>query len=137
MSDQNIMAAFQIRLTAFASGKSVPVAYEGVPFTIDQTETHLADYLLPANTDNPSIGARQIRYTGIYQVTIDAPSDINPVTLRTLANDLVAYFPRGQTMTQGGQTVLVTNTPSIGPLITGQGRMTRAVSINYQSDVFS
>lgn len=137
MSDQKIMAAFQVRLTSFAATKSVAIAYEGTSFAIDQTKTHLADYLLPANTDNPSMGRTHRRYLGIYQVTVDAPSGTNPVTLRNLANDLAGYFPRGQAMTQAGQRVWVTRTPSIGPLIAAAGRMTRAVSIPYQSDVFT
>lgn len=137
MSDQKIMAALQTRLMTFASTKSLSIAFEGIPFTLDQTKTHLADYLLPANTENPSLGADHVRYVGIYQVTVDAPSDTNPVTLRNLVNDLVAHFQRGHTMTQDGLKVWVIRTPSPGPLITTQGRMTRSVSIPYQSDVIT
>lgn len=137
MSDQKIMAALQTRLVAFAATKGLSIAFEGVPFTVDQAKTHLADYLLPARTDNPSMGRSHARYLGIYQVSVDAPSSGNPVVLRNLANDLAAHFPRGHTMTQAGQRVWVTRTPSIGPLINDSGRMTRAVSISYQSDVFA
>lgn len=139
MSDQSIMAALQARLAVFASTKGLNVAYEGVPFTPDATKTHLADFLLPVSTENPSLGRDHRRYVGIYQVDVDAPTGSNVVTLRNLANDLAAHFPRGQTLTHvsSGTKVLITRTPSISPLITDGGRMKRAVSVRYQSDVIT
>lgn len=136
MSDQNIMAALQIHLKAFADARSLRIAYEGRPFTPENDKTHLADYLLPADTMSPSMGRAHSRYVGIYQVTVDAPAG-DPVTLRKLANDLAAHFPRGLSLTNLGQTVLITHAPSIGPLIPGSGRATRPVSIRYQSDVIA
>lgn len=137
MSDHNIMAALQTRLKAFATAKGLRVAYEGVSFTPDATKTHLADHLLPAANANPSMGRQHTRYSGVYQVDVDAPAPGNPVDVRKLANELAAYFPRGLTLTSDGQRVLILNTPSIGPLIPDGGRMKRPVSVRYQSDVIT
>lgn len=137
MSDQNIMAALQVRLKAFASAQGIKIAYEGVPFTPSATETHLADHLLPASTANPSMGRHHTRYVGIYQVDVSVPGDTHPAALRNLANALVAHFPRGLGLDNSGQTVLILNTPSIGPLIPDGGRVKRPVSIRYQSDVIT
>lgn len=138
MSDQSIMAALQARLTAFATTKGLSLAYEGVGFTPDAAKTHLADFLLPAATDNPSMGRSHKRYTGIYQVNVDAPTGSNVVALRNLANDLAAHFPRGLTLTHSsGLKVLIIRDPSIGPLLPDGGRMRRPVSIRYQCDVIT
>lgn len=137
MSDHNIMAALQTRLSAFAAAKGLSIAYEGTGFTPQAGKTHLADHLLPATTANPSMGRQHTRYIGIYQVDVDAPAPGNPVELRKLANELAAYFPRGLALARGGQRVLILNTPSIGPLIPDGGRMKRPVSVRYQSDVIT
>ena len=139
MSDQHIMSALQTRLASFASTKGLSVAFEGVPFTPDATKTHLADFLLPAATDNPSMGRDHRRYVGIYQVDVDAPASSNVADLRKLANDLVAHFPRGVALTHAASStkVLIIRTPSISPLIPDGGRMKRAVSIRYQTDLIT
>lgn len=139
MSDQHIMSALQSRLALFASTKGLSLAFEGVPFTPDATKTHLADFLLPAATDNPSMGRGHRRYEGTYQVDVNAPSNSNVVALRGLANDLAAHFPRGLALTHAasGTKVLIIRTPSISPLIPDGGRMKRAVSIRYQTDLIT
>lgn len=138
MSDQTIMAALQSRLAVFASSKGLKVAFEGVSFAPDATKTHLADFLLPAQTDNPSMGRSHRRYTGIYQVDVDAPTGSNVVALRNLANEVAAHFPRGLTLTHSsGLKVLIIRDPSISSLLPDGGRMKRAVSVRYQADVIS
>lgn len=138
MSDQSIMAALQARLATFASTKGLPIAYEGVAFTPDATKTHLADFLLPAATDNPSLGRGHKRYSGVYQVDVDAPTGSNVVALRNLANEVATHFYRGLTLTHSsGIQVLIIRDPSISPLIPDGGRMKRAVSVRYQADVIT
>lgn len=138
MSDQHIMSALQSRLALFASTKGLSVAFEGVPFTPDATKTHLADFLLPAATDNPSMGRGHKRYSGVYQIDVDAPTGSNVVALRNLANEVVAHFYRGLTLTHSsGLRVLIVRDPSISPLLPDGGRMKRAVSVRYQSDVIT
>lgn len=144
MSDQHIMTALQVRLAAFASAKSLSVAYEGVPVPPNAgipsaTKPHLADFLLPATTVNPSMGRDHRRYEGIYQVDVDSPVAIDAAAfnLRELANELVAHFPRGLALTHEGVKVLITRTPSISPIIPDGGRIKRSVSIRYQADVIT
>lgn len=139
MSDQHILAALRTRLVSFAQTKGLNLAAEGVAFVPDATKTHLADHLLPAETENPSMGRDHRRYVGIYQVDVDAPASSNVGDLRTLANELVAHFPRGSALTHAssGTKVLIIRTPSISPLIVDGGRMKRAVSIRYQADIFT
>lgn len=139
MSDEIITKALLTRLKAFADAQTpkLVIAYEGVAFTPDATKTHLAEFTLPANTDNPSMGRSHSRYIGIYQVDVDMPTTAGPMALRKLANAVAAHFPRGLTITHTGLNVLITNTPSIGPLMPESGRAKRSVSIRYQSDVFA
>lgn len=138
MSDQNIMAALQARLATFATTKSLSIAFEGVAFTPGATKTHLADFLLPAATDNPSMGRDHRRYIGIYQIDVDAPSGSNVVALRKLANDLATHFKRGTALTHSsGIKVLIIRDPSISALLPDGGRMKRAVSVRYQADVIT
>lgn len=138
MSDQHIMSALQTRLATFASSKGLSVAYEGVKFTPNASKTHLADFLLPAPTDNPSMGRGHKRYTGIYQIDVDAPTGSNIVALRNLANEVAAHFYRGLTLTHSsGLRVLIIRDPSISRLLPDGGRMKRAVSVRYQADVIT
>lgn len=139
MSDQHILAALRARLVSFAQTKGLNLAAEGVAFTPDATKTHLADHLLPAETENPSMGRDHRRYVGIYQVDVDAPASSNVADLRKLANDLVAHFPRGVALTHAssGTKVLIIRTPSISPVLPDGGRMKRAVSIRYQADIIT
>lgn len=137
MSDQNVVAALQGRLMSYAQNKGLAVAFEGTPFTPDATKAHLADFLLPALTENPSLGRHHARLIGIYQVDVSAPLQSNAVALRVMANELAEHFYRGLSLTHGsGQVVLITHTPAISRIITDKSRMKRAVSIRYQSDVF-
>lgn len=139
MSDQHILAALRTRLVSFAQTKGLNLAAEGVAFVPDATKTHLADHLLPAETENPSMGRDHRRYVGIYQVDVDAPASSNVGDLRNLANDLVAHFPRGLALTHAASStkVLIIRTPSISPIIPDGGRMKRAVSIRYQTDLIT
>lgn len=139
MSDELITKALQTHLKTFADAQTpkLAIAYEGVAFTMDATKPHLAEYTLPAETQNPSIGRDHARFIGTYQVDVDTPAGSNVVALRKLANSLAAHFKRGTVCTNSTQRVLVLQTPSISPIITGDGRMKRAVSIRYQSDVFA
>lgn len=144
MSDQHIMTALQMRLAAFASAKDMSVAYEGVPVPANAgipsaTKAHLADFLLPAQTNNPSLGRDHRRYEGIYQVDVDSPVSIEAAAhnLRQLSNELAAHFPRGLALAHAGVRVLITRDPSISALIVDAGRMKRSVSIRYQADVIT
>lgn len=139
MSDEIITKALQTRLKSFADAQTpkLSIAYEGVSFTPDATKPHLAEFTLPANTDNPSMGRSHSRYSGIYQVDVDVPATSGPVALRKLANAVAAHFSRGQSLTHTSTIVFVTNTPSIGPLMPDGGRIKRSVSIRYQSDIFT
>ena len=125
-------------MASFATTKSLSIAYEGVSFTPDATKTHLADFLLPAATDNPSMGHSHKRYTGVYQIDVDAPTGSNVVALRKTANDLAEHFKRGTSLTHSsGIKVLIIRDPSISALLPDGGRMKRAVSVRYQADVIT
>lgn len=137
MSDQNIIIAMQKHMQSFALAKGVDAALEGFAFTPSETKTYLSDWFLPATTQSPSMGARHTRYTGIYQIDVNAPAGSNVVALRTLANEVAEHFKRGTSLVYGGQVTLITRAPTVGPLLPSGGRMMRPVSIRYQSDVIT
>lgn len=137
MSDQTIIRALQERLETFATSKGLLIAYEGARFTPAANKIHLAEFLLPLPTDNPSMGVQHRRYAGIYQVDVDGPAAVGIITLRNYANELVNHFKRGTTLENEGMRILVTHDPSISRLLPDGGRMKRAVSIRYQADVIT
>ena len=137
MSDQYIMECLQARLQEFAINRGLNAAFEGNSFTPDAKKTYLADFLLPAETGNPSIGRHHARYQGVYQIDVDAPSG-KTGALRTLSNDVAAHFPRGLSLTHSsGLVVTITRTPSISRLMPDGGRMKRSVSVRYSCDAIS
>lgn len=136
--NQQIVAALQVRLKAFAAAQSpvLRIAFEGVALTPNATETYLADHHLPANTDNPSAGVTHRNYRGIFQVDVIAPGSGNPVTLRTLADALIEHFPRGLTLQVAGRPLLIERTPSRGPVIQSADRSKIPISIGYSLHAF-
>lgn len=103
MSDPivSIRAAFVTRLLLFPS--LPPVAWENVAYTPTIGTTYIAPYLLPGEPIQVEIGtAGANRYTGVFQISIFAPTGSGIAAINTLAGALCDYFKRGTTVSYGG-----------------------------------
>lgn len=135
MSDLAIKAALEVRLatitpalaTAQENGNYVPVIgtpYQRVNF-------------LPAEPENPSIGASLYREQGIFQVTLLYPTNAGAVPARTRAQLIRSAFPRGMTLSSGGVTVHIDRTPTIERGTTEADRYAVVVRIRYHANIFT
>lgn len=112
MSYTSIRSALETRLNALSP--AFPSAWENVIFTPSATAFQRV-FLLPAKTVNPSFGDGLKMESGILQVTLCYPENTGPKDAIARAELLRAWFNRGLSMTSGGVTVIVGNTPSIAP----------------------
>ena len=134
MALDSIKIALETALkTAFPTTK---IAWENVS-TNPPTDGSLYFYvnLLPASTQNPTLGDGFYREAGIMQVTICAPIDKGSGKLYTKAEEIRTVFKKGYTFTSGGYTVNIGRTPSIGPGMRQEDRFVLPVRITYFSNV--
>lgn len=134
MSVLNINLAFQKRLFLLPS---MPTAYENQSFI---PLTHVAYQevaLVPAEPENPTLGDAYRREVGFYQVSLRFPIGDGANAVRTRAELTAEHFKRGTSMTQSGQTILVTRTPTISPAQVIENRFVVFITIFYRSEVFN
>lgn len=134
MSDAAIRAAIESRLNGMTP--ALATAWENVPFTpVDGTPYQRA-YLMPAQPENPTIGALLQRLSGVYQINLFYPTGTGSSAAMTRALAIRARFPRGLTMTAGGVTVSVIETPEIGGGTVVGDRYLVPVRVRYRTSVF-
>lgn len=134
MSLLNINLAFQKRLFLLPS---MPTAYENQSFI---PLTHVAYQevaLVPATPENPTLGDAYRREVGFYQVSLRYPIGDGASVARTRAELTASHFKRGTSITEGGQTILVINTPTISASQVIENRHVIFVTIFYRSELFN
>lgn len=135
MSETVIRAAFETRLNAMAP--ALATAFENVPFQPVQGQAYQEAYLLPADPENPSLGASLARLLGFFQVTLLYPQNAGAAPAYSRAEAIRDTFPRGFSMTRDGLTVHIDGTPSIRKGEPRDSRYTVVVRIPYHVNVFS
>lgn len=135
MAQVEIRNALETRLAAFATATGVTVLYEN-----DASEpiavTHLRPAIFPSPTKNPSMGAYHRRYNGIFKVQCWVDSLNNgPADTEALAEELVAWFPRGLELIKNGISVHIENTPSQSGLSPESNHCVVTVEMIYRADV--
>lgn len=133
---QKIRAAIESRLNTWASGQSLPIAWEDRPFT-PPAGMHLRVWMMPADTDDPALGSTLQRHEGIYQVSIYAASGAGTGALEIKAGLLATEFKRGTVMTFSGTRVTIDQTPSIGQARPDGAYTFVPVLIRYRADIFA
>lgn len=92
--------------------------------------------LLPADTENPTLGDSFNRKSGIFQLLLYFPDGGGMGSSETLADSLLNYFARSESFTSGGIVVRMLESPSINPSFTDGGWLVTPVSIRYTADIF-
>lgn len=135
MSEVAIRAAFEQRLNAMSP--SLSTAFENVPFSPASGTPYQRLTLLAADPENPSIGASLHRAIGIFQVSLFYPLNAGPAAAWARAELTRTTFPRALSMSGGGVTVHITNTPAIRLGTPEPDRYSVLVRIPYHASIFS
>lgn len=114
----------------------VRTAWESVSFTPEVGELYQRAFLLPANTQNPTLGDDHHREIGIFQVSVCAPLQEGAEQALERAELIRWWFKRGTTLESNGFAVRMLSTPSIAPAIHELTAYVIPVSINFTCDVF-
>ena len=111
MSAAAIRQALELRLAAMTP--ALPTAVENKKFTPVFGEPYQQVHLLWARPVNPSFGDGFRRLSGIMQVTLQYPIDGGTGDIDERADDIVAFFPRGLSVTASGVTTTIDRTPEV------------------------
>lgn len=137
--NSDIREAFETRIAAFAAAQvpPLPVAWENTTYTPSPSTAYLRCAMLPATTQNPSMGAPHVRLVGLYQVNVYGIQDQGPAGAEAIADAIIALFPRGG-MVQNGVTINIDTTGwrSQG-LNDDNGFYFVPVRVRYREDVLS
>jgi hypothetical protein len=130
--ETKIKNAFEARLKTFPTLPVHPhglavnifftesVAWEDMGFTPDPATPYLKPFLVPGEPFQAEQGEAGYNWhTGIYQISVYAPSGKGPAVIDTLKDALVAYFKRGTTMVHDDVSVQVTKAWPAGAMPDG------------------
>jgi hypothetical protein len=134
LSTKLIRSLYEQHLAAWAAARSLPVAWQNVPFTPPTSGLYLRAFLLPATTDSLDLEGAHRLYTGVFQVSIVAPSGQGSGAAEQLAADLATEFPLNLRLSSGGFTVLTISPCSQGPAIQDSSSYVIPVSFRYRAD---
>lgn len=133
MSQKLIRSLLQGRLNAFAAARSLPVAWENIPFTPPAGQ-YLRFNLLKAPTDSADLAGSHREYSGVCQISVFVPKGGGPTAAETLAAELAELFPLYDRLATGSFVMLVTSPCSEGPAIIGDLNYMVPVSFTYRAD---
>jgi hypothetical protein len=134
MSHRKIRLLYQARLADWAQAQGLRVAYQGVAFDPEDGETYLQAYLLPAGTDDNTLGGDLKTYTGIFQVNVVTPSGSGPTAAEDLVDELADLFPLYLRLGDVDFTVIVLTPVEQGPGIVNDPTYTVSASFQYRAD---
>ncbi len=102
----NIRAAFATKLQAFSPLPSV--AWENVSFKPTTGQPYIEPSLLPAEPIQIETGTNGInRLSGVYQISVFAPTGTGIAAINTLIAGLCNHFKRGTVLTYGGDVITI------------------------------
>lgn len=133
MSQKLIRQLYEQRLATWAATKSLPVAWQNVPFT-PPAGTYLRAFLLPADTDSIDLAGAHRGYAGVFQVNIVAPEGQGSGAADTLADELDELFPNNLPLNSGAFGVQTITPCSAGPAIQDGTRYAIPVWFRYRAD---
>ena len=136
MSHKAVRAALETALNTWATDNILPIAWQNRPYTPTVGTKYARAYLLPAETQNPSLGDTHKRLIGILQVSLYLPQGNGAGDAETLADSLCTAFARGQSYIASGVTVRVLDSPSVHPALDDTGWFVVPVDVRYQADIY-
>lgn len=127
----NIRSAFATKLLAYPGVPSI--AWENVAFTPVTGTTYLRPSLMVSEPNQAEIGENGLNHhTGVFQISILAPSGNGVGSIMTLMNGLVDFFKRGTRLTYSGTNIRITKVwPS--PWLTEADRVNVPISIRFST----
>lgn len=134
MSHRNIRIALESRLAAM--NPAVSIAGENTSFLPTPNTPYQRANLLPADPDNPIVGDGFYRELGIFQVSLCYPLNTGPAAAETRAELVRTQFKRGTTLTSGGYTITIDQTPTIASGFVDGDRWVVPISIPYWANIF-
>lgn len=137
MSQKAIRAALEVALNTWATTNGVALAFENRAYTPTTGTKYARVFLLPAETQNPSLGTNHKRLIGIFQVSLYMPFGNGPGAGETLTDSLTTTFKRGTSFTSGSVVVRVLDDSSVAPALQEDGWNVIPVSVRYQADIIS
>lgn len=135
MSLTKVRQALEVGLNGMSP--SVDTAFENLPFKPTPGTPYQRVNLLPAQPENPTVGADFRREVGVMQVTLCYPFNAGTQAVYARAEAIQTRFRRGSSWTKDGVTAIVDITPTIGPAAVDGDRFTVPVSVPYFADIFS
>ena len=133
MSDK-IRVALEKRLNTLSL--AISTAWENHEFTPVVGPPWQQCNVLCANPQNITLGCSRRFERGIFQITLNYPTNKGAGAIDDRANLLIAHFYRGLAMAHSGQTVRITSTPSRKVLGDDGKYFKMVVSINFNAEVF-
>ena len=134
MSTKLIRSLYEQRLAMWAAARSLPVAWQNVPFTPPASGIYLRAFLLPATTDSLDIEGAHRLYTGVFQVSTVAQSGQGSGAAEQIAADLAELFPLNLRLTSGSFIVQILSPCSRGPAVQDGSSYMIPVSFRYRAD---
>lgn len=135
MSDAVIRKLLETRLNTV--GGVFPTAFENLTYKPQDGTPWQAAHLLPAPTQNPTLGDGYKREHGIMQTMLCYPKNVGVQPIHARAEVLKAGFARGLSMTEGLVTVRILRSPYSGPAMNDGPWCKVPVSVPYEAEVFS
>lgn len=136
MSVKTIRQALEVALNTWATANNVTIAWQNFEFKPTINTTYIKASILPAETENPTLGDGHNRKQGIFQLLICSKDGTGMASAETLADSLLNYFSRGESFTVSGITVRILESPSVNPAFNDEGWLILPVSIRYTVDLF-
>ncbi len=135
MSQQDVRALLESRLSAFAADNGLTVKWENVKFTPPADgSAYLRSDLLPAQGRSEDLAGTLRTWLGVYQITIAIPAGAGPAVAETLLKQLDSTFPCGMLL-QGSISVLIASPVSAGNGFTDEAYHLVPASFQYRADV--
>lgn len=127
----DISSAFSARLSTLAD--SPVVAWRNAKFTRTGKVEFLAEFLLPADTEQAALGDTGINEDiGTYQVNVNTPKDVGSGRAYDIADAIADHFARGLVLNSGTTNIRITG-GSIGPELVDDIFYMIPVKIRYQT----
>ncbi len=132
MSQSIIRKILESKLSAWASGQSLLVAWENHHFDAPMS-AYLRAFILPIPTRSIDMSGAHRGFSGIFQVSVVCAAGDGPSTAESIIDLLDTEFQVNTPMTDSGLTALIVRPMSAGPPIKTD-RYTVPASCTYRAE---
>lgn len=134
MSHKRVRAALESRLNTWGTNNNVPIVFDNVANSNTQP-IFITSNLIPAETQNPSMGVLHERFTGTFRVLVRHQNLGKGMgASETYAESIQDFFQRGLMLTASGLNIWIENTPSIRSQFIDGMYIIIPVDIPYRAD---